>query len=243
LLREHGIIAHPALETRDSMKILVVDDHALIREALRGVLKKVRRGAVLLEAADGAEAMQMMSEQADIKLVLLDLTLPDRDGFSILAELRERYPTLPVVVLSGIQDRDHVVKAMDLGALGYIPKSVPREVMVGALQLIFSGGSYIPPVILSGNESSSAMPTSPRGDRPIVSPADVGLKGRDLDVLALMMKGKNNKIISRTLDVAETTVKHHVTAILKALKVTNRTEAVIAVNELGWELPASPNLE
>jgi len=240
LFREHGIIAHPALETRDSMKILVVDDHALIREALRSVLKKVRRDAVLLEAADGAQAMQMISEQADIKLVLLDLTLPDRDGFSILAELRERYPTLAVVVLSGIQDRDHVVKALDLGALGYIPKSVRREVMVGALQLIFSGGSYIPPVILSRDESSSAMP---RGDRPIVSPADVGLKGRDLEVLALMMKGKNNKIISRTLDLAETTVKHHVTAILKALKVTNRTEAVIAVNELGWELPASPNLE
>lgn len=225
------------------MKILVVDDHALIREALRSVLKKVRRDAVLLEAADGAQAMQMISEQADIKLVLLDLTLPDRDGFSILAELRERYPTLAIVVLSGIQDRDHVVKALDLGALGYIPKSVPREVMVGALQLIFSGGSYIPPVILSRNESSSAMPRSPRGDRPIISPADVGLKGRDLDVLALMMQGKNNKIISRTLDLAETTVKHHVTAILKALKVTNRTEAVIAVNELGWELPASPNLE
>ena len=225
------------------MKILVVDDHALIREALRGVLKKVRRDAVLLEAADGAEAMQMISEQADIKLVLLDLTLPDRDGFSILAELHERYPTLPVVVLSGIQDRDHVVKALDLGALGYIPKSVRREVMVGALQLIFSGGSYIPPEILSRTELSSEMPKPPSGDRPIVSPADVGLKGRDLDVLALMMKGKNNKIISRTLDLAETTVKHHVTAILKALKVTNRTEAVIAVNELGWELPASPNLE
>src|SRR5215510_3248945 len=215
------------------MKIMVVDDHALIREALRGVLKKVRRDAVLLEAADGAEAMQMISEQADIKLVLLDLTLPDRDGFSILAELHGRYPTLAVVVLSGIQDRDHVVKALDLGALGYIPKSVRREVMVGALQLIFSGGSYIPPEILSRNELSSEMPKPPSGDRPIVSPADVGLKGRDLDVLALMMKGKNNKIISRTLDVAETTVKHHVTAILKALKVTNRTEAVIAVNELG----------
>jgi len=83
---------------------------------------------------------------------------------------------------------------------------------------------------------------SSAGGRAIVSPADLGLTDRQLDVLALMMQGKNNKSICRTLNLAEPTVKNHVTAILKALKVTNRTEAVIAVNELGWKLPATPNL-
>jgi DNA-binding NarL/FixJ family response regulator len=220
------------------MKILVIDDHALIREALRGVLKKVRRDAVVLDAADGTQAMQIMAEQVGIKLVLLDLNLPDRDGLSILSELRERYPTVGIVILSGIQDRDHILKALELGALGYIPKSLRREVMIGALQLIFAGGTYIPSEILSRDESSNAMAKTPKGDRPIVSPADIGLKDRSLDVLALMMQGKNNKTICRALDLAEPTVKNHVSAILKALKVTNRTEAVIAVNELGWKLPA-----
>src|SRR5580704_17497775 len=126
------------------MKILVVDDHVLIREALRGVLKELRSDAVVLEASDGRQARQLAGEHADIGLVLLDLNLPDADGFSMLAELRERHPGISVVVLSAQQDRGSVVKALDLGALGFIPKSAQREVMLAALDLVFSGVIYIP---------------------------------------------------------------------------------------------------
>src|SRR3984893_19565892 len=105
------------------MKILVVDDLVLIREALRGVLKELRSDAVSLEGSDGRQAMRLIGEHADIGLILLDLNLPDADGFSMLAELRERYPATSVVVLSAQQDRRSVVKALDLGALGFIPKS------------------------------------------------------------------------------------------------------------------------
>jgi len=105
------------------MKILVVDDHELIRKALHGVLKELKRDVIVLEAVDSRQAMQHLSEQADIGLILLDLSLPDRDGFSVLSELRERHPAISVVVLSARQDRDSVVKALDLGALGFIPKS------------------------------------------------------------------------------------------------------------------------
>jgi DNA-binding NarL/FixJ family response regulator len=220
------------------MKILLVDDHVLIREALRGVLKELKPEAEVLEASDCSQAMRYIAEHADINLILLDLNLPDRDGFSVLGELRERYPAISVVVLSALQDRPHVVKALDLGALGYIPKSAQREVMLTALQLVFAGGIYIPPEILAREQVSPNDPKSHAANRPRVSPADLGLTGRQLDVLALMMQGKSNKAICRTLNLAEATVKNHVTAILKALKVTNRTEAVIAVNELGWELPA-----
>jgi len=108
------------------MKILVVDDHALIREALRGVLKEVKGDAAVLEASDCRQAMQLIAEHADLSLILLDLTLPDRDGFSVLAELRERYPAISVVVLSAVQDRSSIAKALDLGALGFIPKSGQR---------------------------------------------------------------------------------------------------------------------
>ena len=222
------------------MKILVVDDHALIREALRGVLKELKQDAVVLEAADCRQAMASVQSQTDLGLILLDLNLPDRDGFSVLGELRERYPAISVVVLSAQQDRGSVIRALDLGALGFIPKSGQRDVMLSALRLIFSGGIYIPPEILTRDEPSLAQPKLTRATANMtpVKPADLGLTGRQLDVLALMMHGKSNKAICRVLDLAEPTVKNHVTAILKALKVTNRTEAVIAVGELGWELPA-----
>ena len=213
------------------MKIRLVDDHPLIRDALRRVLKELTDDATVLEASDYRQAMRLIEEHGDLHLILLDLNLPDRDGFAFLTDLRRRNAKISLVVLSAFHDRDNVLKALDLGALGFIPKSAPREVMVSALRLVFSGGIYIPPEALARPESVSAR-TAP--GRP-VSPAD--LTERQLEVLALMMQGHSNKAISRTLDVAEATVKHHVTAILKALKVMNRTEAVIAVGALGWDLP------
>ena len=130
------------------MKILVVDDHALIRDALRGVLKKLTRDAVVLEASNCAQTMEAVASHPDINLILLDVNLPDRDGLSMLAELRERNPAVSVVVLSADQDRASVMKALDLGAMGYIPKSARTEVMLRALQLVFAGSIYIPPEVL-----------------------------------------------------------------------------------------------
>jgi DNA-binding NarL/FixJ family response regulator/class 3 adenylate cyclase len=215
------------------MKILLVDDHALIRDALRSVLKEVAADADVLEAGDCRQAMRLIEAHPDLQLVLLDLNLPDRDGFAVLTDLRQRYATISLVVLSGVQDRDSVLKALDLGALGFIPKSAPREVMVSALRLIFAGGVYIPPEALGRTESKERQPAT---SHPVL-PADFGFTDRQMEVLALMMQGKSNKSISRILDVAEPTIKHHVTAILKGLKVANRTEAVIAVGSLGWKLP------
>ena len=220
------------------MEILVVDDHVLIREALRGVLKEVKSDAIVFEASNCSQAMQVIAEHPGLKLILLDLNLPDRDGFSVLTELGERYPTISVVVLSAQQDRGSVVRALDLGALGFIPKSGQREVMLSALQLVFAGGIYIPPEILARDEPLALQhDEKPAAKRPSVSPVDIGLTERQVDVLALMMQGKSNKAICRVLNLAEPTVKNHVTAILKALDVSNRTEAVIAVGELGWKLP------
>ncbi len=113
--------------------------------------------------------------------------------------------------------------------------------MLSALQLVFAGGTYIPPEILVRDEPSARHDEKPPvANRPTVSPADLGLTERQLDVLSLMMQGKSNKAICRVLNLAEPTVKNHVTAILKALGVSNRTEAVIAVGELGWKLPPIP---
>ncbi len=204
------------------MKILLVDDHALIRDALRSVLKELIAEPIVLEASDCRQAMRVIEAHPDLHLILLDLNLPDRDGFAMLADLRKRYATISLVVLSASRDRETVIRALDLGALGFIPKSAPRDVMVNEA--------------LGRSESKEQQPVTERS----VSPADLGFTERQMEVLALMMQGKSNKAISRVLDVAEPTVKHHVTAILRALKVANRTEAVVAAGSLGWQLPQVP---
>jgi DNA-binding NarL/FixJ family response regulator len=221
--------------TASVTKVLVIDDHVLIREALRGVLRELKgEETLIIEASDSRQAMQQIEQNPDVELVLLDLGLPDRDGFEILSELGERYPTTSVVVLSGHHDRDRVMRALDLGALGFIPKSSQREVMLSAFNLIFSGGIYIPPEILDRREQPpvAAQAGAVRSKRQ-VSAADLGLTERQMEVLALMMQGKSNKAICRALDLSEATVEIHVAAILRALKAGNRTEAVIAAEALG----------
>lgn len=220
------------------MKILVVDDHVLIREALRGVLRELKDDADIVEALDSRQAAQRVAENPDLELILLDPNLPDRSGFELLADLRESHPAIPVVMLSASNDRDDISRALKLGALGFIPKSAQREVMLSAFKLIFSGGIYVPPEILGRPQGSPApAPTTPaRSGRP-PSATELGLTDRQMDVLALMMQGKSNKAICRALGLAEPTVKNHVTAILRTLKVTNRTEAVIAAATLGFAPP------
>jgi DNA-binding NarL/FixJ family response regulator len=218
------------------MKFLVVDDHTLIREAMRGVLKELEVQADVLEAASCGQALELVARHSDISLVLLDLMMPDRDGFEALGELRERYPATAVVMLSGLNDRDNVVRALEGGAVGFIPKTASREVLIGALGLILAGGIYIPPEALTHTlvASAASPPPVPKGKRP--SPTELGLTERQIEVLALMMQGRSNKMICRALDLAEPTVKNHVSAILRVLGVVNRTEAVIAVTALGWDL-------
>lgn len=219
------------------MKILVVDDHTLIREALRGVLQELKPEAGVIDATSCREALQLAQANAgELDLVLFDLGLPDGDGFDTLSELRDLYPAVAIVVLSASKDRDSVTKALDLGALGFIPKSASRAVMVSALQLVFAGGIYVPPEILQRSQEATKSASMSAPVSAPMSPSELGLTERQIDVLALMMQGKSNKAVCRELDLAEATVKNHVTAILRALKVTNRTEAVIAVAELGWKL-------
>lgn len=217
------------------MKILLSDDHALIREAVRSVLQELVPDAAVLEASDGRRTIDLIDQNQDIDLVLLDLNLPDRDGLALLGELRTRYPAMSVVVLSAFQDQPTIRQALRLGALGFIPKNTERDVMINALRLVFAGGIYIPREAL--DQSTAA--TAPNGKAPADLrrrlPPGVALTDRQIEVLALVMEGKSNKAISRQLDVAEHTVKNHVTAIFKALNVTNRTEAVIAIGKLTRE--------
>jgi DNA-binding NarL/FixJ family response regulator len=217
------------------MKILLSDDHALIREAMRSVLQELVADASVLEACDGRRTLELIEANPDLDLVLLDLHLPDRDGLTLLGDLRERHPAMSVVILSAVQDQRIIQRALRLGALGFIPKNTGRDVLVGALRLVLSGGIYIPVEALDRPAPLPAAGTRAPVDLRRQLPPGLALTDRQLEVLALVMEGKSNKAISRQLNVAEHTVKNHVTAIFKALNVTNRTEAVVAIGRLGRE--------
>ncbi|MGX1325172.1 DNA-binding NarL/FixJ family response regulator [Bradyrhizobium sp. USDA 377] len=215
------------------MKVLIVDDHTLIREALHAVLKQLKREAIILEASNSREAMHIVEEHPDIGLILLDINLPDRDGFSVLRELRNRYATIAIIILSSSDDQDTVRRAFKLGALGFIPKTTEREVMLNAIELVFSGGVYIPSEILEETAGPRLANKKVASD----SLKGLGLTDRQIDVLALLIEGKSNKVIAKMLNMAVPTVKNHVTVVLKALGVATRTEAVIKVGKMDWEWP------
>ena len=214
------------------MKILVIDDHALIRQALQNMLCVLDSTAEVLESADCTTALALAAEQPDLDLILLDLHLPGMGGMDALAHFRQSHPAVPVVVLSGANDRHTVRTTIDRGAMGFIPKSSSNDVMLSALRLVLSGGVYLPTEILDhaglakvGNTGSPTL-------------AELGLTDRQIEVLALLLQGKSNKLICRELGLAEGTVKIHVTAVLKALNVTSRTQAVIAASQLGLRFDA-----
>ena len=226
------------------MKILVIDDHALIRQALQNMLRVLDNGAEVMESADCSAALALAAEQPDLDLILLDLHLPGMGGMDALTHFRQSHPAVPVVVLSGANDRQTVLTAIDRGAMGFIPKSSSNEVMLSALRLVLSGGVYLPTEILEHAGLSTvwnAGSTTPSGGVPGRTPAELGLTDRQMEVLALLLQGKSNKLICRELGLAEGTVKIHVTAVLKALNVTSRTQAVIAASRLGLRFDALGN--
>jgi DNA-binding NarL/FixJ family response regulator len=221
------------------MQILIVDDHALVRDALARVLKSLDSDLVVLEAAEPKSAFQIIESAPELDLVLLDLALPGMHGMTALQWLRNKHPAISVVVISATCEKDTVQRALDGGALGFIPKSSSNEVLKGALRLVLAGGIYVPPELIGRGPAaalSSDESAAGRGTRP----ADIGLTERQTQILALMMKGESNKLIGRELGMAESTVKNQVTVILKALSVTSRTQAVLAAIRLGLTLPVTP---
>jgi DNA-binding NarL/FixJ family response regulator len=210
----------------------------LIREALRQVLQALDTRLDLLEAQGCDEALGLTRRHQDISLILLDLALPGVDGFEALRRFREEFPGIPVVVVSGFDQSELVTRAIDTGAMGFIPKTASTHILLNALRLVLSGGVYLPAELLRRHDSiPPAVPQLPTSPAQLRDPREIGLTARQSQVLTQLVQGKPNKIICRELNLAEGTVKIHVTAILKALGVTNRTQAVIAVGKLGLKLP------
>ena len=214
------------------MKILVIDDHPLVRDAMSQVVAQLGNCVEVLEAADCMSALDVAAAHPDLDLVLLDLNLPGLHGVAALERFRREHPAAPIVIVSALRDRAIVVEAIRSGAMGFIPKSAPRESVVSALRVVLSGSIYVPPEaateeIVNGYRAVETMSVRSNAAQ------QLGLTSRQVQVLALVMRGCSNKEICRTLGLAERTVKVHVTAVLNALKVANRTQAVIAATRLG----------
>jgi DNA-binding NarL/FixJ family response regulator len=205
------------------MKILVVDDHALVREGLRQVLKGLAEQVEVLEAARCSVAFELAAANPDLDLVLLDLGLPDLNGLDALDHFGLRLADVPVIVLSGTDDPAPMRASFARGAAGFIPKSSLSEVLISALRLVLAGGTYVPSELLG--DSPAAHPVRPGGS--------LAITDRQHDVLQLLVDGCSNKEIARRLDISEQTVKAHVTSILRALEVSSRARAAVAARRFG----------
>lgn len=209
------------------MKLLIVDDHGLVREGLKAILGQSDLQAQCLEAWDESSIWHQITQHADIDLVLLDIQLPGLSGMELLKHIVKERPQLPIIMLSADHDSDTVSQALQLGASGFMPKSSLNQVLISAIRLVVAGGVYIPPEALL---KSNPKPVTAK---PAVSLDALGLTNRQLDVLRLLLKGMSNKLISRQIDLAEATVKIHIRGILRALNVTTRTEALVKLTEMG----------
>lgn len=215
------------------IKVLLADDHALFRDGMRYVLQQLAEEVVIIDTGNFAEALQLVNAHPDLDLALLDLNMPDSQGVPSLQLFHQRFPDVPLVVISGSDQREDIENVMNLGAMGFISKMSPGKVMLSALHMVMDGGVYVPPQLLQQAvaklESGQAL-LDKRSQRA----GKFGLTPRQLEVLQLIGAGLGNKDISSKLDLAEGTVKIHIAAIYQALHVSTRTEAVATARRFGF---------
>ena len=230
------------------MKVLLIDDHPLILSALQSVILGLGNDVTVVGAGSARAARDTLAKDSDFDLVLLDLHLGDADGFDVLAEFRAKYPALPVVVVSASDRPSDVIRAIDLGAMGFVPKRATNETLFEALHMVMSGGIYVPPMTMGSEKPSpklegDTVPSVLHVVRDESSAEDsgfhsfgpldtLGLTPRQTEVLGLLLKGHPNKLIARALNLSVETVKDHVAAVLRTLNVSTRTQAVLAVSQM-----------
>jgi DNA-binding NarL/FixJ family response regulator len=229
------------------MRVLLIDDHPLILAALESVIRGMGENVTVLGVDNADQARAALRADAQFDLVLLDLKLGTESGFDVLQELRLAHPALPVVVISASERPSDVIRAIDMGAMGFVPKKTHTETLFEALEMVMSGGIYVPS--LTPHEAtkpgastadtgpstfSGAHYTSTGGDlHEATAPLhSLGLTPRQHDVLLQLLKGRPNKTIARELNLSVETVKDHVAGVLRALNVATRTQAVLLVSEM-----------
>ena len=240
-----------------TMKVLLIDDHPLILTALQNVIQGIGTHVAVVGVAGARAAREALVADPAFDLVLLDLRLGDADGFELLTELRATYPAVPVVVVSASDRSADVIRAIDLGAMGFVPKRASNETLQEALHVVMQGGIYVPQMAMSesgddadSRSESATHPPHAHGGVPAAPKAALAnfkLTPRQTDVLGLLLRGQSNKLIARELNLSVETVKDHVAAVLRTLGVNSRTQAVLAVSQMSsqggitpWPPRASP---
>lgn len=203
------------------MKILIVDDHPLFRAGFHAVLEQSDLNAEVLSVSSVAEALQILKRDGDVGLVLLDIHLRGEDGFNALQLIGEKFPTTACIMISGDEQEAVANRAIASGASGFIPKSFTAAEMTAAIRQVLNGDVFVP--------TPTQQPAPGEG---------TSLTLRQLEVISMLGRGFSNKEIARALDVAERTVKAHVSAVFEALNVRNRTQAVLVAQRRGF-LPGS----
>jgi len=201
------------------MKIAIADDHALVREGLAAVLTQMDNVSDVLEAGTLEELETVLATHSDVGLALLDLNMPGMDDVRTLEKLQDAFPMTALAILSATEVKSVAERFLNAGAAGYIPKSANNDVLLGAIRLILSGSIYVPPFVLTAGTANN-------------NPS-LNLTERQFDVLNLMVEGLSNKGIARKLDLTESTVKTHSSAVLKAFGVDNRMKAIREATRLG----------
>jgi DNA-binding NarL/FixJ family response regulator len=213
------------------VRILIVDDHALVRRGMGHVVRECFPDAEVVEAANAADALEAMEASA-VDVALVDVRMPDADGLELLHEMKRRWPDVPVIMLTSFDHAHYVRRALAEGAAGYMLKDATPEDLQQAIKVALSGGGNVlsPRVIqnlfesIDGGVGENGEP----GHRPATA-----LTQRETDILALLAEGKSNRDISRALYLSEKTVKAHLAAIFRKLGVTNRTQAAMAAVSMG----------
>jgi DNA-binding NarL/FixJ family response regulator len=213
------------------VKILIVDDHALVRRGMSHVVRDSFRDAEVVEAGTAAEAMDAM-ESSDVDVALVDVRMPDSDGLELLHDIKTRWPDVPVIMLTSFDHAHYVRRALAEGAAGYMLKDATPEDLEQAIKVALSGGGNVlsPKVIqnLFDAMDGTASDNGEAAHRPTSA-----LTQRETDILALLAEGKSNRDISRALYLSEKTVKAHLAAIFRKLGVSNRTQAAMAAVAMG----------
>ncbi len=212
------------------MKILLADDHPLFREGIKPLLRKLDDQAEVIEAKDYPSAFEAAHRIDDLDLALMDLYMPGMSGRDGIARFRAAFPDVPVIVLSASEQPEDIQQLLDVGALGYITKSSPSEVILNALRLVLAGGVYLPPSLLGSRVSIEALDELNR--------QKAALTLRQQEVLRELAQGKSNRQIAESLNVTEGTIKIHLATIFRLLNVTNRTEAVLVAQRMRLGSPS-----
>jgi DNA-binding NarL/FixJ family response regulator len=222
------------------MRFAIIDDHPFVLDALSIIISSMEERPSVSGFGSLEKFEQAVGKGDTFDLVLLDLGIPGFTGLGSLRRFRALESLMPVVVISASDDRATILEALNLGAMGFIPKTSGRDVLMRALELILAGGIYIPPQALQRQEESLARAPA-RVQEPVAQTHSRGtafssLTQRQCDVLELLVKGLPNKLICRELDLSPNTVKSHISAIFRALNATNRTQAVIAAQSGGFRV-------